>query len=250
MASYIGQLEDCTKNLQEEGGVMCQGCHQYSTSTFSYCEHCCQVLCSSCCNTHTNLSSTKNHRVLSLRQFKRSRQQQCQGYIHSLEDHCDSIEVKLAANKQSIDKTHKAFTRKFKELDSIKEEIIEKVEEHHNKLVSVINQFYNKSIDQLETQARDLNASKASMKSRMGYISNTCESDDMVALVQMLKDISPQVEEELEEMQMKLEGVETEYRPPQVRVVKGVEWDPDTSTTIEVDDAEQGYSIIDTAVVS
>ena len=233
MESLITTYRDVSENDDEPQETVCDACEDSMKPVKSFCTNCEELLCADCSKAHTGMKATKNHKLITFAQLRESKKQEFDNYIETVSDEEREMDLKCTRNRELIENIQQAELGQMAEVNRLRQCIIDDVNSHHDSLLSQILSINQDKIRNLEQQGQMFREARQELTDKKQFLQDVSHTQDINLLTDTLKKQSEQLEQELRAIHFKLPRFDRNVKSS-VQVVKGVDWNPDTSTRIEV----------------
>ena len=217
-------------NLKE---TVCDLCTDSTKPVDSFCTTCQDLLCAYCFKAHRGMRLTKDHKVITFSELQQSKKQELDKHIKVVRDKEREVDSRCANNRELIENIKQAEVRQMAEVDQLRQSILDDVNRHHDSLLSEIQSINQGKIRSLEQQEQIFMKAKQQLADKKQFLSHVAQSDRLAVLTETLKHLNSQLQEELAAIHSNLPTF-TQNVESLVSVQKGEDWNPGTSTRIEV----------------
>ena len=233
MESLIGINRNMSEKDANPQETVCDLCDDSAKSVESFCSNCEKHLCANCSKAHRRIRATKDHKLVSFAELEKSKKQKMDEYIQIIIDEEREMDSKCTSNRELIHNIKQAEMRQITEVNRLRWSIIDDVDSHHDNLIKEIQSINLDTIRSLEQQGQMFTAAKRQIVDKMQYLADVSQSHNITLLTDTLKILSERLTRELLAIRSKLPRLDMNVRSL-VQVVKGADWNPRTSTRVEV----------------
>ena len=215
--------------------TVCDLCEDSTKPVQSFCTNCEECLCANCSKAHGKSKATKDHKLIQFADLQKSKKQEMDKYIKTITDEERDMGSKYTRNRELIENVKEANVRQFTEVNQLRDSIIEDVNSHHDSLLSHIQSINQNTIQSLEQQVEMFTEARQQLVGKKQFLAAVLQTQDITLLTDILNNMSDQLKPELAAIHSTLQQFDMDVMSS-VKVVKGMDWNPVTSTRVELAD--------------
>ena len=230
LIAIITNMSGSGDNPQE---TVCDACEDSMRPVISFCTNCEDLLCGNCFKAHRGMRLAKDHIVVTFADLQQSKKQKMDKYIKMVRDAETAMDIKCDSYRELISYIQIAEAGQMAEVNRLRQSIIDDVNSHHDSLLSEIRLINRAKIRSLEQQAEMFSETKKQLADKKQFFVDVSQTRDITLLIDTVKNLRDQLEQELAAIHSRLPRLDRNVKSS-IQVVKGVDWNPGTSTRIEV----------------
>ena len=213
--------------------TVCDVCGKARKRAKSFCKICEEFLCVDCQTAHKGSKATKDHKLVDFQELCEEKQRDIKRQMKQLRDTKNHVHQKTSSTKSLLKQIVDSEGKVIAEINKYRKSIIKEVDQHHDQLIEEVKSINKKLQDKLKESEKMFEQSEKKLEDKISFLSQVSESQDYSLMMDTLSNLSQQIEKDLQNIHAELPKV----RPgvlSTISVLKGVNFDPQKSTTIKV----------------
>ena len=210
---------------------VCDVCKKARKAANSFCKVCEEFLCTDCQTAHKGSKATKDHKLVDFQQLCEENQRDIRRQMKKLQDTKIDVQQKGASTKKVLKQIVESEGQVIAEINRYRKAIIKKVDQHHDQLIEEVKSI-NESLQETLKQTEDmLEQYERNLDDKVSLLSQVSESSDYSVTMDILSNLSQQIEKDLQQIRSDLAKVNPDALST-ISVLEGEEFDPIKSTRI------------------
>ena len=233
METLIGIFESMSENDDKPQETVCDVCEDSIKPVESFCTNCEELLCVDCSKAHRGSKVSKNHKLITFAELQQLQKQEIHEHIKVVRDEMKEMDGNCTSNTELIENIKQAEMRQIAEVNRLRQNILDDVNKSHDSLIKEIQSINQEPINALQVHQQMFTEARQLLADKIVFLEDVSETHNVSVVIDMLKNLSGQLREELAAIRSKLPRIDRNIKSL-VQVTKGDDWNPVTSTRIEV----------------
>ena len=186
-------------DVEAVGLRVCDVCKKARKPANSFCKVCEEFLCTDCQTAHKGSKATKDYTLVHFQQLCEENQRDIRRQMKKLQDTKIDVQNKAASTKNLLKQIVESEDQVIEEINRYRRAIIKKVDQHHDLLieeVKSINESLQETLKQTENMFEQYDRK---LDDKVDLLSQVSESSDYSITMDILSNLSQQIERDLQQ---------------------------------------------------